>query len=449
MICLKNSISLNYALILSFLLIFGYAFVGLSRPIYASFYIPIFSAFLVICVIAKRVFASTSRDKLKKSQMHGTTSELRLAVFLYSVFLLVLIWQIFAQIFGILITGGLRHVGFVGYNLDVSILVAIFNMILIFAGFHFLSSQYVFAQFLRYYFLMLTLFWHLSFLTWNIEDNAALFYYSEWARGYFSGALINANHASFISLLCFCYFSISAASNYQIRKTVEKQNFSKSWYVFCLFQIAIFTYYIVIANSLTVYLLFLFAIVMIGIWITRFFKFKYVLIYIVIFCVVSLLLYSFVVIFYDFEAIKDVSFKDRQIILIEAVRLVLERILFGYGTGSQYLALLQRSPDAIPEFVFLSSHNYIVDFGIQYGGIGLFVALVGLFVLPLRILYIKSKKNDADRELVLFIFLTIVLTFLFSLVEFIFFIPAFSMFVCFLIGGLYRLHEKTRIQSKF
>ena len=442
MIRLKNSISPNYAFILSFLLIFGYAFVGLSRPIYASLYIPIVSAFLLICVIARRVLASRSRDTLKKVRMHEMTSELRVAIFLYSIFLLVLIWQIFAQIIGILSTGGLNHVGFVGYNLDLSILVAIFNMILIFVGFYFLHSQFIFNQFLRYYFLMLTLVWHLSFLTWNLEDNAALFYYSEWARGYFSGALINANHASFISLLCFSYFLISAASNYQRRKTVEKLNFSKSWHVFCLLQMAIFGYYIVIANSITVYMLFLFGIVMSVLWISRLFKFQKVLTFIVICFVLSLLLYTVAVIFFDFEAIKDVSFKDRQIILIEAVRLVTERILLGYGTGSQYLVLLQRSSDAIPELVFLSSHNYIVDFVMQYGVIGLLVALVGFCVLPLRLMYIRSTKKDADRGLILFLFLAIVLTILFSLVEFIFFIPSFSMFFCFLIGGMYRLHEE-------
>lgn len=414
----------------------GFLLLGLARPAYAAAFSILIISFATV-VLLWRPHRQSSQSV--PQQVFKAARAIKAGLLCYLGFVLILIAQMTASVVGLAEGAALTTETFFRFNLDLNKFVPIINLLLIVCGYRILSQGLYIERFLYYYFVYVSVIWHLSFLTWQIDSNAVLFYYSEWSRSTFSGPVINANHSAVITFIVFVYFSIQFCKEvYSDKKSrLFESNFWQSPLIIGL-QAAVFLYYTIQANSLMVnvttfslcILLFCFCL----------FPKQSRLLYLISSAATLGLAIAYVtaLVILDPTRISLFGFEARQVIGREALNLIVERPILGYGTGAGYLALLGRSMTAIPEFIFQSAHSYYLDFLLQYGAAGFLLAIAGMFAVPMTA-WIRHGRQEKFRSstaiLIWMMWLVLLLT---ALTDFALSIPSVSMLLCFLTGGVYR-----------
>lgn len=348
--------------------------------------------------------------------------------------------QIAASIAELTVGGFLESEKLSKFNIDFNIFITISNLLLIFVGFFTLHSRIEIEKFFHIYFFSTSIIWHMAFLTWNITPNAVLFYYSEWSRGIFSGPVANANHAAVVTLLIFIYYLLQFWQyTFSLSKNLSLYSSYPMKSVVLCAQSAIFFYYTVQANSLMVNATLFFIVVL---FLAFLISSKWSgLIYLAssVACLGIAIAYMIALIMLNPTRITLSGFEARQIIAREAIRLIIERPVLGYGTGSEYLTLLGRSMTAIPELIFQSAHSYYLDFLLQYGGAGFLLAFTGVFIVPMSVWILSGRQRgkviSSTDFLIWILWLVLLLT---ALTDFALSIPSVSMLLCIVTGGVYR-----------
>lgn len=424
----------------------GFLLLGLARPVYGA----TFSILVVSFALAVLFWRPHNKSSPSRSQQDpATTRSIQIGLLCYGGFVLILITQVAASIIELAADRSLTMVGFSSYNLDLNIFIPICNLLLIFAGYNTLSRTSYIDKFLNTYFFAICYIWHLAFLTWIIDSNAVLFYYSEWSRGTFSGPIVNANHAAVVTLLIFTFFSLRCRDS--ICDAKENSSPYSARPIRLLFsgsQAVIFFYYTVQANSTMVNAtLFAVATLLLAFFLFSRWVRPLYLASSAAFLGIALA-YVMALVMLDSTQIPLSGFEARQIIGREALHLIMERPVLGYGTGSGYLVLLGRSLEAIPELIFQSAHSYYLDFLLQYGVAGFWLAFTGMFVVPMSIWILNVRRDrlmSSTAFLIWIIWLVLLLT---ALTDFALSNPSVSMLLCFLTGGIYRQFADRHLDTK-
>ncbi len=416
----------------------GFLFIGLSRPLYAGVY----GALLVVWLAVAAVGGLFRRRRvLARPDRQGSTPR-RLALIAgfccYVLFSALVLLQIGSAVHPILFDAPLSAGDYVGFNLDLSIFVALANLLLIHAGYRQVRGTRDFDRFFKTYFAAISIIWHLSFLIWLIEDNAVLLHYSEWSSSVFSGPLSNANHAGMVSVIAAAFYALQIIQVDHRGQPIPALASDKRTLLY-LAQSLVFSYYALTSGSLMVYLIFS-AIAGLLIFNVLSDRVRHHLLWISAAASIILGGLYFVLLFGADEGLLPMaSFLDRQIIAREALPFIVDRPWLGYGTGSVYSALVGRSIEAIPDLIFLSAHNYYLDFLLQYGIPGFAAAFLGVFGIPMACLigFSRRARNISPLGLAIWILWLVVL--ISSLTDFGLAIPSISMLLCFLTGAIYRV----------
>lgn len=416
----------------------GYLLLGLQRPVYAAAFSVLVASFAIALLFRRPERISIGPRRSRAEREPASALSTHAGLYCFSGFALLLIAQAAATIVESVYGTPLKSENFSQFNLDLNTTVPISNLLLIFVGYQILSKKYFITKFLSIYFISTSAIWHLAFLTWNIDSNAALFYYSEWSRSTFSGPVFNANHAAVVTLIIFAYFLLRCWDHVSISKNAASQPIRPASLLICTLQAAIFFYYTVQANSLMVNAT-LVAIVPLLLAFMRSSKRSHLLYLTSTLAALGIAIaYTSVLILLDPTQISLSGFEARQIIGREALHLILERPLFGYGTGSEYLVLLGRSMTAIPELIYQSAHSYYLDFLLQYGIVGFLLAFIGVFIVPMSIWIRRGRQEKFMSSTAFLMWLLWLVLLLTALTDFALSIPSISMLLCFLTGGIYR-----------
>lgn len=416
----------------------GYLLLGLQRPVYAAAFSVLIVSFAVAVLLRRteRISSGPSRSRAEREPASALATYAGLCCF--AGFVLLLIAQAATTIVESLYGTPLESERFSQFNIDLNISVPISNLLLIFAGYRILSQYIYIKKFLSVYFISTSSIWHFAFLTWNINPNAALFYYSEWSRNTFSGPVFNGNHAAVVTLVIFAYFLLRCREHASFSQNSESQSTRPAPFVICALQAAIFFYYTVHANSLMVNATLFAAVILLIAFMGYSTRSRLLYLTSAVAALGIAMAYTLAIIMLDPTQISLFGFEARQIIGREALHLILDRPLFGYGTGSEYLALLGRSMTAIPELIFQSAHSYYLDFLLQYGFVGFLLAFTGIFIVPMSVWIRRGSREKFMSSTAFLIWILWLVLLLTALTDFALSIPSISMLLCFLTGGIYR-----------